>query len=98
MPTGRTITARALLGQFLADAGDAGTYEWLVADHPQGEADQDRRQGGEPRPLHLVPDGRGRNPAADVPGDFATYRGTAAAAAVGTGMRRQARARAHPRG
>jgi hypothetical protein len=25
--------------------------------------------------------------AADVPGDFATYRGTAAAAAVGTGMR-----------
>src|SRR5215467_8447863 len=52
------------------------------------EADQDRRQGGEPRPLHRVPDGRGRNPTADVPGDFATYRGTAAAAAVGTGMRR----------
>jgi hypothetical protein len=35
-----------------------------------------------------VTDGRGRNPTADVPGDFATYRGTAAAAAVGTGMRR----------
>jgi hypothetical protein len=27
---------------------------------------------------------RGRNPTADVPGDFATYRGTAAGAAVGT--------------
>src|SRR5215467_13752920 len=51
------------------------------------EADQDRRQGGEPRPLHRVPDGQGRHPTADVPGDFATYRGTAAAAAVGTGMR-----------
>src|SRR5262249_35280193 len=60
--------------------------DWSL--HPQGEADQDRRQGGEPRPLHRVPDGRGRNPTADVPGDFATYRGTAAAAAVGDGMRR----------
>src|SRR5262245_50753603 len=60
----------------------------LVADHPQGEADQDRRQGGEPRPLYRVPDGRGRNPTADDPGDLATYRGPAAAAAVGTGMRR----------
>ena len=39
-------------------------------------------------PLHRVPDGRGRNPAADVPGDFATYRGTAATAAIGSGMRR----------
>ena len=47
-----------------------------------------RREGGEPRPLHRVPGGRGRNPTADDPGDFATYRGTAAAAAVGTGMRR----------
>src|SRR5262249_8461196 len=37
---------------------------------------------------HRVPDGRGRNPTADDPGDFATYRGTAAAATVGTGMRR----------
>jgi Transposase DDE domain group 1 len=44
--------------------------------------------GAKARPLHHVPDGRGRNPTADVPGDFATYRGTAAAAAVGTGMRR----------
>src|SRR5262245_36014813 len=45
-------------------------------------------QGHQPRPQHCLPDGRGRNPTADDPGDFATYCGTAAAAAVGTGMRR----------
>ena len=45
-------------------------------------------EGGEPRPLCYLPDGRGRNPTADDPGDFETDRGTAAAAAVGTGMRR----------
>jgi hypothetical protein len=68
-----TRRARQDLSEEHADSGDGG---------------QDRRQGGEPRPLHRVPDGRGRNPTADDPGDFATYRGAAAAAAVGTGMKR----------
>ena len=63
--------------QLPADAGDAGTYERLVADHPQGEADQDRRQGGEPQPLHRVPDGRGRGAEGIVPGNLAADRRTA---------------------
>jgi transposase len=29
----------------------------MVADEPEGEADQDRREGGEPRPLCRLPDG-----------------------------------------
>jgi hypothetical protein len=40
----------------------------VVADQPAGEADQDRRQGGQPRPLRHLPDGRGLGAAADVPG------------------------------
>jgi len=36
----------------------------MVADHPAGEAGQDRRQGGEPRPLRHLPDGRGGGAAA----------------------------------
>ena len=42
----------------------------LVADEPEGEADQDRREGREPRPLRRIPDGRGRHSKADVPGDL----------------------------
>ena len=49
---------------------------------------QDRREGGEPRPLCYLPDGRGRHRTANVPRDFAAYRGTAAAAATGAGVRR----------
>src|SRR6516162_146715 len=60
--------------QLPAHAGDAGADQGLVADDLEGQADQDWREGGEPRPLHRVPDGRGRNPTADDPGDFATYR------------------------
>jgi hypothetical protein len=54
----------------------------------EGEADQDRREGGEPRTLRRLPDGRGRHPAANVPGDFAADRGTTAAAATSAGVRR----------
>jgi hypothetical protein len=39
------------LGKFHADAGDAQDGTAVVADQPAGEADQDRRQGREPRPL-----------------------------------------------
>ena len=46
------------------------------------------RVGGEPRPLCRLPDGRGRDPTANVPGDFAAHRGTAAAATTSASVRR----------
>src|SRR5262245_44276602 len=42
----------------------------------------------EPRPLRRLPDGRGRHPGANVPGDSAADRGTAAAATTRARMRR----------
>ena len=39
---------------------------------------QDRREGGEPRPLCGLPNGGGRHRTANVPGDSAAHRGTAA--------------------
>jgi len=41
----------------------------LVADELEGEVDQDRREGGEARPLCCLPDGRGRHRTANVPRD-----------------------------
>ena len=41
-----------------------------------------------PRPLCRLPDGRGRHPAANVPGDFAAHRGTAAATTTSASVRR----------
>src|SRR5438132_7865869 len=55
--------------QFHADAGDAQDRGTVVADQLAGEADQDRRQGGQPRALRYVSDGRGRGVATDVPGN-----------------------------
>jgi hypothetical protein len=75
-----TSCARLQSRQFPAHASDTRADRGLVADQLEGEADQDRREGGEPRPLHRLPDGRGRHPTADVPGDSATDRGTTAAA------------------
>src|SRR5712691_4409287 len=43
--------------EFHADAGDTQDRGAMVADQPAGEADQDRRQGGEPRALRYLPDG-----------------------------------------
>src|SRR5262249_31606615 len=80
--------ARLQSRQFPAHAGDAGADQGLVADEPEGEADQDRREGGEPRPLCYLPDGRGRHRTANVPGNSAPYRGTAAAATTSASMRR----------
>src|SRR5262249_54365264 len=54
----------------------------------KGQADQDRRESREPRPLCRLPDGRGRHRTANVPGDFAADRRTAAEAAARTSMRR----------
>src|SRR6516164_1235144 len=74
--------------QFPARAGDAGADQGLVADESEGQADQDRREGGEPRPLCYLPDGRGRHPTANVPGDFAAHRGATAAATTSASVRR----------
>jgi hypothetical protein len=52
----------------------------VVADQPAREADQDRRQGREPRSLRYVPDGRGRGAAADAPRHPTADRPTAGAA------------------
>src|SRR5262249_12645569 len=52
--------------QFLADAGDARADQGLVTDESEGKTDQDRREGGEPRPLCYLPDGRGRHRTANV--------------------------------
>src|ERR1700730_13372228 len=46
--------------QFHADAGNAQDRGAVVANQLAREADQDRRQGREPRPLRHLPDGRGR--------------------------------------
>ena len=68
--------------QFPAHAGDARTDQGLVADELEGEADQDRRKGGEPWTLRCLSDGGGRHPTASVPGDFAAHCGTTAAAST----------------
>src|SRR5262249_42960759 len=54
----------------------------------EGQADQDRREGGEPRPLCYLPDGRGRHRTANVPRDFAADRGATAAATTSASVRR----------
>src|SRR5262249_481426 len=61
--------ARLQPRQFPAHAGDAGADQGLVADDLEGQADQDRREGGESRPLYHLPDGRGRHLTANVPRD-----------------------------
>src|ERR1700674_6023642 len=80
--------ARLQSRQLPAHAGDTRADQGLVADEPEGEADQDRRKGGEPRTLCRLPDGRGRHPTANVPGDFAAHRGTTTATATSASMKR----------
>src|SRR5262245_42739536 len=80
--------ARLQSRQLPAHAGDTRADQGLVADEPEGEADQDRREGRQPRPLRRIPDGRGRYPPANVRGDFAAHRRTTAAASARASMRR----------
>jgi len=75
--------------QFHADAGDAEDGGAVVANQLVREADQDRRQGREPRPLHDLSDGRGRGATTDVPGNPDVDRPTAdptCASMTGTGI------------
>ena len=78
--------ARLQSRQLPAHAGDARADQGLVADQPEGEADQDRREGGDPRPLCRLPDGRGRRAEDAVRRDPAADRRTAAAARSRAGM------------
>ncbi len=50
-----TSCARLQSRQFLADAGDARADQGLVTDELEGQADQDRRESREPRPLCRLP-------------------------------------------
>jgi len=43
-------------------------------------------EGGEPRPLCYLPDGRGHHRTANVPRDFAAHRGATAAAGTQGGL------------
>src|SRR5256885_4353379 len=73
----RTFAANAVRLQLHALAYNLGNFlRTLVADKPEGEADQDRRQGRQPRPLRRLPDGRGRHPTANAPADSVADRGT----------------------
>jgi hypothetical protein len=80
--------ARLQSRQFSAHAGNAGADQGLVTDELEGEAHQDRCEGGEPWSLCRLPDGRGRHPTANVPGDFAPDRGTTTATATSASMKR----------
>jgi Transposase DDE domain group 1 len=75
----RTFAANAVRLQLHALAYNLGHLlrtltpeadQGLVTDKFEGQADQDRREGREPCPLHRLPDGRGRNPSTNVPGDL----------------------------
>ena len=76
------------LGNFLRTLATPETDQGLVADELEGEAAQDRREGGEPRTLCRLPNGGGRHPTTNVPGDTAADRGTTAAATTRASMKR----------
>src|SRR5258708_12784435 len=80
--------ARLQSWQLSPHACNTGADQGLVADELEGEADQDRREGGEPRTLWRLPNGGGRHPTTNVPGDSAADRGTTAAATARASMKR----------
>jgi hypothetical protein len=80
--------ARLQSWQLSPHACNTGADQGLVADELEGEADQDRREGGEPRTLCRLPNGGDRHPTKNVPGDSAADRGTTAAATTRASMKR----------
>jgi hypothetical protein len=87
----RTFAANAVRLQLHALAYNLGHFLRTLAtpeDELEGEVDQDRREGGEPRLLCYLPDGRGRHRTANVPRDFAAHRGATAAATTSASVRR----------
>src|SRR6266545_8175951 len=79
--------ARLQSWQLSPHACNTGADQGLVADELEGEADQDRREGGEPRTLRRLSNGGGRHPTTNVPGDTAD-RGTTAATTTRASMKR----------
>jgi hypothetical protein len=94
--TAAASCARLRPRQLAAHAGDAGADQGLGAVEPETDADQDRGQGHQPWPHRRLPDGRGRHPLADVPGDFAADSRSAADAEARAGMRRPIVMRLNP--
>src|SRR6478736_4374703 len=80
--------ARLQSWQLSPHACNTGADQGLVADELEGEADQDRREGGEPRTLCRLPNCGGRHPTTNVPGDTAADRGTTAATTTRASVRR----------
>ena len=88
-PSCRTFAANAVRLQLHALAYNLGNFlRTLATPEPikhwsltlEGQSNQDRREGGEPRTLCRLPNGGGRHRTANVPRDFAAYRGATAAA------------------
>src|SRR5262249_1760109 len=80
-----TSCARLQSWQLSPYACNTGADRGLVAYELEG---QDRREGGEPRSLCYLPNGGGRHPTTNVPGDSAADRGTTAAATTRASMKR----------
>jgi Transposase DDE domain group 1 len=68
------------LGNFLRTLATPRANQELVPDQPEGEANQDRRQGRQPRQLYRIPDGGSRHPKRPLCRYPAPDRGTAVAA------------------
>jgi hypothetical protein len=94
----RTFAANAVRLQLHALAYNLGNFlrtlatpepikEWSMTSLKE-KTDQDWREGRQPRTLRRLPDGRGGHSAANVPGDFAADRRTAAAASACVDVRR----------
>ena len=66
-------------GQISSRQDKARADQGLVADQPEGEADQDWRQDHQPWPLSRLPDGRGRYPETPLRRHPAADRRTSAA-------------------
>src|SRR5215468_3337493 len=91
-----TSCARLQSWQLSPHACNTGADQGLVADELERQADQDRREGREPRPLCYLPDGRGRHRTANVPRDSAAHRGVTAAATTSASVRRSMVVRSRP--
>jgi len=68
-----TSCARLQSRQFHAHGGNAQGNCSMVSDQPAREADQNRRQGRQPRSLRHFPVSRSRRATADVPADPVTH-------------------------
>ena len=89
----RTFAANAVRLQLHALAYNLGNFLRTLAT-PEPIKDwsltslKEKREGGEPRTLCRLPNGGGRHPTTNVPGDTAADRGTTAAATTRASMKR----------